>query len=175
MSTLKPETVKRINKQATAYAKTVWPWGSIENMQSYSDYTAGATAYALLLQQAEKYISELKEVLRFADCPELIIDNPMFIKGKKPTDQDMEWARKKVAEYIKQEDNTWDNSLAEHYGEPAQEESLEQENERLRKIFVKILQWIDDAGLKEVAIDNKIQVALYHCKHLATNALNHKP
>lgn len=77
---------------------------------------------ALKLHQAEQYIEQLKEVLRFASCPEFIIENPTFIKGKKPTDEDTQWAMQKVQEHLTYEQE-WKKKL----------EQAEQENERMRE------------------------------------------
>jgi len=71
-----------------------------------AEYMDCAMKYAkIICIQKDEYISHLQNLLRFADCPELIIENPKFIIGKKPTDEDMEWARGKVKEYIKQEES----------------------------------------------------------------------
>lgn len=91
---LSQETKERIKDDAFIVFPHIW------DEEERAGYVAGAAAEALLYQQLHSYTEKLKEVLRFADCPELIIENPDFIKGKKPTDEDMEWARAKVKEYI---------------------------------------------------------------------------
>lgn len=79
--TLPQSTIDAIKADANLYSQ-----GKHYGIPREDGYIAGATAQALKAEQ-------LKELLRFAGCPELLIENPTLIKGKKPTDEDMEWAR----------------------------------------------------------------------------------
>jgi hypothetical protein len=50
-------------------------------------------------------------------------------------------------------------------------DELRIEAQRLADALEKIIEWANDSGMKEVAIDDKKGMALYHSKHLALNAL----
>lgn len=43
--------------------------------------------------------------------------------------------------------------------------------QRLADALEKIIEWVNDTGIKNVAIDDKKGMALYHSKHLSLNAL----
>ena len=41
----------------------------------------------------------LKKLLRIANCPEILIENPRLIKSAKPTEKDIEWAMDAIKRY----------------------------------------------------------------------------
>jgi hypothetical protein len=53
-------------------------------------------------------------------------------------------------------------------------ELVGKEIERLRKNCQTIIEWVHDAGIKNVSLDDKKGMALYHIKHLALDSLNTK-
>lgn len=53
-------------------------------------------------------------------------------------------------------------------------EAKDKEIERLRGLMQKMMEWVNDAGLKEVALDSKPGMAIYHIKHLLIEALQTK-
>jgi hypothetical protein len=56
-------------------------------------------AGALSVRQQGDDIEGLKRLLRMAGCPEILIENPSILNGKKPTSRDIEWCGKVVEKY----------------------------------------------------------------------------
>jgi len=147
MNTLDKATVERIEAEAAEYARTYSGLKLIKRC-----YIAGATAEALRYQY----------LLRFAGVPELIIANPDFIKGKKPTDEDMEWAMQKVEEF-----QTYEQGLQAKY--KACVEALEKIANPLKHLQYEAMQKGEQLnGVMAIQLSNDAN----WLKSIATTALN---
>ncbi len=108
------ELPKVIKDRIDAEALRNWPEHIFPSGNQRRAFTVGARNEAL------RYLP----LLRFAGCPELLIENPNLIIGKKPTDEDMEWARNKADELA-------DQAMKEHNEHEAKVRALVEALERI--------------------------------------------
>ncbi len=56
-----------------------------------------------------KKLGQYQDILRMAGVPEFIIKYPQFIRKVPLTQEDIDWAKNKIARYKEDQDDDWDD------------------------------------------------------------------
>jgi len=181
MTTLPNEDEQRIEQEATHYANveigdiakindslTAAKWVSCK-----VDYTAGAIAYATqvntLQQENEKLTKKLMDA--YTEVGRLVAERDKENADLKRRLAECETLLTPLLEYGQSKEAGFPlgSSVTEGILTRAKE------SERLRRALEKINTWCKGCGLKEVAIDNMLHMAIYHSLHESNAALTAQP